>query len=262
MRASGVAQLFDIDRGFGAEFARQRQPWRLRRADADDTARAHLLCCGNRQNSDRTGALDHHGVAPGEAARSRGAVEGADAGGQRLRQRTEPQRHVVGQFVDLGARQHLQIDIDIFGPPAPQMRRLVEAEIAAVVDRRQALVGALRIMHAVIALAARHQRRDHHLRSNRERLAHEVFGKFRSDLDQHAADFMAERERPRQLLRPVPFQDMQIGAADPTGADLDQRRLVRNFRPRNAANDRLRAGPVIGANANPFHDMLRPFGDG
>ena len=90
-------------------------------------------------------------VAPGESARARGAVEGADAGGQRLRQRAEPQRHVVGQFVDLGARQHLEIDIDIFGPAAPQMRRLVEAEIAAVIDRRQALVGALRIMDAVIA---------------------------------------------------------------------------------------------------------------
>src|ERR1700754_4418155 len=45
-----------------------------------------------------------------------GAFEGADAGGQRLRQRTEPQRHVIGQLVDLGARQHVEVDIDIFRP--------------------------------------------------------------------------------------------------------------------------------------------------
>src|SRR5213592_1382523 len=95
------------------------------------------------------------------------------------------------EALDLGARQHLEIDIDIFGPAAPQMRRLVEAEIAAVIDRRQALVGAFRIMNAVIAAAARHQRRDHHLRSHAEWFAHEVFLEFRADLDQHTADFVA-----------------------------------------------------------------------
>ena len=253
MRASGVVDLLDIDGGFGAEFARQLQPRRLRRADADDPARAHLLRGGHRQNPDRAGALDHHGVAPGESAGAGGAIEGADAGGQRLRQGAEPQRHVVGQLVDLGARQHVEIDIDIFGPAAPQMRRLVEAEIAAVIDRRQALVGALRIMDAVIALAARHQRRDHHLRSHLSGLLMKSSVNSRADLDQHAADFMAERERPGQRLRPMTLQDMQIGAADAAGADLDQRRLVRNFRPWNGANDRLRAGPVIGANANLFH---------
>ncbi len=262
MRASGVLTCFDIDGGFRAEFARQLQPRRLRRADADHAARAHLLRGGDRENPDRTGALDHDRVAPGESAGAGGAIEGADAGGQRLRQRAEPQRHVVGQLVDLGARQHVEIDIDIFGPAAPQMRRLVEAEIAAVIDRRQALVGALRIVDAVIAMAARHQRRDHHLRSHCERLAHEIFREFRADLDQHAADLVAERERPRQWLRPMAFQDMQIGAADAAGADLDQRRLLRNFRPRHGANDRLRAGSVIGAYANLFHAIfLRPFGD-
>src|SRR5712692_9751257 len=135
------------------------------------------------------------------------------------------------------------------------MRRLVEAEIAAVIDRRQALVGALGIMNAVIAMAARHQRRDHHLRSHAEWFAHEVFFEFRADLDQHAADFMAEGERPGQLLRPVAFQDMQIGAANAAGADFYQCRLLRNFRPRHVANNRLCTGAVIGANTNLFHEI-------
>ena len=100
------------------------------------------------------------------------------------------------------------------------------AEIAAVIDRRQAFVGALRIMDAVIATAARHQRRDHHLRSHGERFAHEILVEVGADLDQHAADLMAERERPWQWLRPMAFEDMQVGAADPAGADLDQRGLA------------------------------------
>jgi hypothetical protein len=124
--------------------------------------------------------------------------EGADARSQRLRQSTEPQRHIVGELVDLGARQHVEIDIDIFGPAAPQMRRLIEAEVATVIHRRQALIGAFGIVNAVIALTARHQRWNHHLRSHAKRLAHEIFLEFRTDLDQHAADFMAERERPWQ----------------------------------------------------------------
>src|ERR1700744_6119857 len=133
------------------------------------------------------------------------------------------------------------------------MRRLVEAEIAAVIDRRQALIGALRIMDAVIALAARHQRRDHHLRSHRKRLAPEVLVEFRAAFDDDAAEFVAERERPWQQLRPMAFEDMQIGAAHTAGADLDQRSLGRNFRPWHRANDRLRAGTVIGAYAYLFH---------
>ena len=258
MRSSGVLSSIDIDGRLRAEFSRERQPRRLRRADTDHPARTHFLCGRDRQNADRTGALNHDRIAPGKSARAGGAVEGANAGGQRLRQRAEPQRHVVGQLVDLGARQFLEIDIDIFGPAAPQMRRLVKAEIAAVIDRRQALVGALGIMDAVIALAARHQRRDHDLGSHRERLAHEVFLEFRADLDQHAADLVTERKRPRQRLRPVPFEDMQIGAADAAGANLDQRALLRDFRPRHGADDRLRTRSVIGAYANLFHEISCP----
>jgi hypothetical protein len=62
-----------------------------------------------------------------------------------------PQTHVVGQPVELGARQLVEVDVDVFGPPAPQVRRLVEAEIAPVVHRGEALVGVLRIMDAEVA---------------------------------------------------------------------------------------------------------------
>src|ERR1700730_11203480 len=142
------------------------------------------------------------------------------------------------------------------------MRRLVEAEIAAVIDRGQALVCALRIVDAVIAMAAGHQRRDHHLRPYRERLAHEVFVEFRADLHQYAADLMSERERPRQCFGPMTLEDVQIGAADAAGPDFYQCGLLRNFRPWHAANDRLRAGSVIGAYADLFHGPSpRPFGE-
>ena len=110
------------------------------------------------------------------------------------------------------------------------MRRFLEAEIAPVVDGREALVGVLRIVDAVVAGAARHQRRDHHLRADLQRLAHEVFGELRARLDDHAAELMAERERPRQGLGPMAFQDVLIGAAHAAGADLDQRGLLRHRR--------------------------------
>ena len=135
------------------------------------------------------------------------------------------------------------------------MRRLVEAEIAAVIDRRQALVRALGIMDAVIALTARHQRRDHHLRSDRQRLAHEIFGELRAALDDDAAKFVAQRKRPRQWLWPVALQNVQISAADAARADLDQRRLPADLRPRHGADHRLRARALMCANANLFHGI-------
>ena len=176
----GRFHLLDVHRRLGAEFARERKARLLRRADADDAPRAHLLRGRDRQDADRAGALDDDRVAPLEAPRLDRAVERADARGERLGERAEAQAHVVGELVDLGARQHVEIDVDVFGPAAPQMRRLVEAEIAPVVNRRQALVGVLRIVDAVVAGAARHQRRDHHLRADLQRLAHEVFGELRA----------------------------------------------------------------------------------
>ena len=50
--------------------------------------------------------------------------------------------------------------------------------------------------------------------------------KLRADLDDHAAELVAERERPRQRLRPMAFEDVLIRAAHAAGADLDQRGLV------------------------------------
>ena len=56
------------------------------------------------------------------------------------------------------------------------------------------------------------------------------------------------------------FEDMQIGAADAAGADLDQRALLADFRPRHAADDGLGARTVIGAYANLLHgEFLRPL---
>jgi hypothetical protein len=116
-------------------------------------------------------------------------------------------------------------------------------------------------MDAVIAMPARHQRRDHHLRSDRERLAHEILGKFRPDLDQHAADLMPKRKRPRQLLRPVALEDMQVGAADAAGSDFYEGGFLGDFGPWHGANDGGGAGAVVGADADLGHGgSLRPFG--
>src|SRR6185437_4274912 len=79
--------ILDVDGGFSAELARELEPRVLRRPDTDDAPRAHLLRGGDREDADRTGALDHHGIAPTEAAGPGRAIEGADAGSQRLRQR-------------------------------------------------------------------------------------------------------------------------------------------------------------------------------
>ena len=223
---------------------------RLRRADGDDAARAHLLGRGDGEDADRTGALDDDRVVPLEAAGLGGAVEGADAARQRLRQRAQQQPHVVGQLVDLGAGQLAQVDIDVLGPAAPQVRRLVEAQIAAVVDGGEALVGRLGVVLAPVAEAARHQRRQHHLGADLERLAHEVGCQLRADLDDDAGQLMPQRERPRQRLGPMPPKDVLVRAAHPAGADLDQRALGRHLRPGHLAHDGVRARSVIGGDAD------------
>src|SRR5215211_2656885 len=71
----------------------------------------------------------HDRVAPFEAAGADRAVKGADAGGKRLGERAEAQGHIVRQLVNFRAGQHVEIDIDVFGEAAPQMRRLRKAEI-------------------------------------------------------------------------------------------------------------------------------------
>ena len=68
------------------------------------------------------------------------AVEGAETRGERLGERAEAQRHVVRQLVDLGAGQVLEVDVDVLGKAAPEMRRLFKAQIAAIIDRSEAFV--------------------------------------------------------------------------------------------------------------------------
>jgi hypothetical protein len=77
-----------------------------------------------------------------------------------------------------------------------------------------------------------------------------------ADLDQHAAELVAERERPRQRLGPMTFEDMQVGAAHAAGADFDQRGVLRNFRPRHSADHRLRAGTGECGDADLVHAAL------
>ena len=148
----------------------------------------------------------------------------------------------------------------MLGPAAPQVRRLVEAEIAPVIDRRQALVGALGIVDAVVAAAAWHQRRDHHPRADLERLAHEVLGQQVALLDDHAADLVAERERPGQRLRPVALEDVQVRAAHAAGADLDQGGVARHRRARHLVDDGCGARPGERGDADLFHHCLPIFG--
>jgi hypothetical protein len=72
MRCHDVSiELASVNWRFRAELARQPEPRRFRRPDADHPPRAHLLRGGDRQNSDRTGALDHDGFAnpPARVAR-------------------------------------------------------------------------------------------------------------------------------------------------------------------------------------------------
>src|SRR5262249_7700909 len=83
MRSSGSLTSFEVPRRLGAEFARELEPWRFGRADADHARGAHFACGGDGENADRSRALDHHRVSPGESAGAGRAVERADAGGQR-----------------------------------------------------------------------------------------------------------------------------------------------------------------------------------
>src|ERR1700758_1639697 len=101
-------------------------------------------------------------------------------------------------------------------------------------------------MDAVKAVTAGHQRRDHHLRADLKRLAHEILVELTAAFGDDAAELMAECERPGQRSWPVAFEDMQVGAADAAGADLYQRSLAGDLGPGNGADHRLRARAVIG----------------
>ena len=64
----GRRDFLDVDSGFGAEPAGQREARLLRRADHDHPPGAHLLRRRHREHPDRPRALDDHRVAPFEAA--------------------------------------------------------------------------------------------------------------------------------------------------------------------------------------------------
>src|ERR1700756_3213720 len=87
-----VRDRLDVDRRLGAELSREFEPRRLRRADANHATGSHLARGGDGENADWPRALNYHRVAPGEAAGAGRAVERADAGGERLRERPGPQR--------------------------------------------------------------------------------------------------------------------------------------------------------------------------
>src|SRR5262249_48390859 len=130
------------------------------------------------------------------------------------------------------------------------MRRLVEAEVASVINWSKAFVGVLGIMDTVIAMPAGHQRRDHHFRSDAQRLAHEILRKVFSRFDDDASELMAKGEGPRQRLRPMTFKNMEIGTAYPAGANLNERGLFGNLRPCHRTDLRLRAGTGEGGDAD------------
>src|SRR5438445_243652 len=83
------AHLFELYGRLGAEAAREIEPRMFGRADADHAAGAHFLRRDNSQNADRSGSLNDNRVAPVEPTRLLGAIECANAGGQRLGQRAE-----------------------------------------------------------------------------------------------------------------------------------------------------------------------------
>src|SRR5436305_9506582 len=68
-----------------------------------------------------------------------------------------------------------------------------------------------------------------------------------------AAEFVPQRERPWQLFGPVAFEDMQIGAADAAGADLNERGVLGDLRPWHGTDHRRRAGAGKGRDADLFH---------
>src|SRR5262249_7506316 len=116
--------------------------------------------------------------------------------------------------------------------------------------RGQALVGLLRIMHAVIAMPARHQRRGHHLRADAERLAPEIFGELCSLFDDYTPQLVAPGERPPPRVRPVTLEDGKGGAAHPASADLNQRGVLGDLRPGHRPDDRLGARTREGGDAD------------
>ena len=245
--------VLERDGGLGAEAPAQREPRILGRPDDDDAPSPHLLGGGHGQNADRPRTLDDDGVAHAEEPGALGAVEGADARGERLGEGAENERHVVGQLVDLRPRQLAEVHVDHLRPAAPEVRRLLEAEVTAIVHGGQALVGRLRVVHAVVAAPAGHQRRQHDLGPHLEGLAHEVLGQLRSDLLHDSHQLVAEGERPGEGPGPVALEDVEVGAADPAGRDADEPSLGRHLGLGHLAYHGRLAGTFEGGDADGLH---------
>ena len=236
------------DRRIGAIGAAERQTRHLRGADDDHLPGPPLPRSHDRQHADRPRPLDHDRRARLEAfhAQCAGAIECAGHGAERLHEAADQHGHVGGETEDFGGRQSVEVNVDHLRPAAPQMRRPRKADLAPVVGRVAAAIRARRVVQAVVTPATRHQRWQHHRRADRQRLPHVVAGQLRPDLFDHAGQLVSERERPRQLTRPVPAQDVQVGAAHPAGIDADQRTTRRHRRPRHAPQHRRRAGTIVG----------------
>ena len=138
------------------------------------------------------------------------------------------------------------------------MGRLLERDVAAVVSGLQALVGVGGIVPTVVALAARHQWRQGDFRADGQSLSRVIELESGFFLDDDAGQLVTQRQRPGQRLRPVALQNVQVRAADATGADLDEGRLVGDRGTRHAANLGARTRAVEGRHPNScrFHSHL------
>ena len=153
---------------------------------------------------------------------ARGQSRGCSRG-DRLRQRAEAQRHVVRQLVDLGARQHPRDRHRRIRPSRPRdaaacrsrdsgRSRPASGSGSSSPDSAcssssspQGMKGGIMIFEpTVIGMSIQ-----------------SVFSSGPISTDD-AGHLVAEGEGPGQRLRPMALQDVQVGAADAAGADLDQ----------------------------------------
>jgi len=135
------------------------------------------------------------------------------------------------------------------------MRLPIEAEITAIVNRVQALVRGLGVVHAIVAAPAGHERWQHDLRAHLERLTHEVLGQIVADLAYDPCQLVAERKRPREWPGPVALEDVMVGAADPAGRDADERSLAGYVGLRHLAYHGRGAGTIESGDADGRHEF-------
>ena len=158
-----LRRLVGIDRNGGVrpELAAEGQPGFFWGANGHDLSGTHFLCSDDGQNADRPRTLYHDCVPVPEASSRNGPIDAANAGGQGFRERSEHQRHIIRQSVNLGRWQHVQIHIDHFCPAPPEMGRFFKWQVAAIVGGVETLVGVEGVVHAVVAHPAGHQGRKH-----------------------------------------------------------------------------------------------------